>query len=920
MRKKLVEVALPLDAINEGCEEDKNRKVGHIRNLHKWFAPMPLPAWRTLLFASVIDDPGQDMEPRAAEEARRDLFDLIRRLAPLDAYKDAALMSTARKVLREAVGDGSLPTVVDPFCGGGSTIVEAQRLGFPTLGSDLNPIATVITMTLCRLPQLVGDLGPVNPEGSQETMIAGTNSSMHGLLGDVRYYAIRVMDLAWKRIGHLYPAGPLGEKIFAWRWAWSVRSPDPALSGAYTPLVTDWRLVRGAGGNVWVQPEVHGTEIAFQICREGGPPAKTAGGNSARCIFTNQPISAEYIRQEARAGRLTPRMICVLGKAEGGEKVFLAPSEDQLMAANARVDIELPDLELPERALGFRVQAYGFKRYRDLFMSRQAIAVATFSDIVSQLHGVIEADAIAAGLPDDTIGLQQGGRGACAYADAVATILGICVDRLAVSNNILVQWFSRPTGFGKGTPAFRMQTLSMVWDFVETNPFALSVGGWLGPVLESALAGFSMISKETAPATVLQSDARTVAGSLPSSAVLVATDPPYYDSIGYADLSDFFYIWLRRSLRVVYPKVFGTVATPKASELIATPFRHEGGQDEADEYFRKGFEDTFRDLRSRMSPDYPLLVIYALKQKESSQGGGSTGWEVFLDGLLSAGFAVVATWPIRTTTLTRSRGIGSNALANAICVVCRPRPKDAEAVTRRELIRKLRSELPTGTHALMASSIAPVDLAQASIGPGMAIYSGYKQVLEADGSKMSVRAALQSITEVVDEIRGEEEAELDRETRFAMTWFETHQYAEGAFGEADTLAKARNVSVVGVQEAGLLESTAGRVRLYTRAEMPGGWNPESDSRPTVWEATQHLIKRLDQEGEAQAAALLSGLGHTAEQARNLAYRLYNTCERKGWAAEAQAYNGLVLVWPELEKLAREIETTGGLSTQAELFE
>lgn len=902
-RKKLIEVALPLEAINRGCTEDKNRKTGHIRNLHKWFAPMPLPAWRTLLLASVIDDPGHGLDPEEAAKARQPIFDIIEQLAPIDAYQDHRLIARARALIAKSVnGAGTLPTVVDPFCGGGSTIVEAQRLGFPTRASDLNPIPVTITTALCRIPQLLGGHPAVSGTTASPSLLSSTDP-LSGILQDVRFYAELVRQRAWHQLADMYPTGPNGETVIAWRWAWTVRSPDPSRHGTKVPLVTNWKLTGPQQGGIGITPTLHGSEVTYTVTDSGVSVDPTAGNRRLKCLLSGQPISNDYVRAEGQTGHLAPAMLCFVGVNSDGARSFYAPDRQQIDAAARRNSVELPSLEMPEEALGFTIQKYGFTDYNQLFLHRQAASIATFADCIASIHSEIKRTAVAAGFEAGSLPLHEGGSGATAYADAVTTLLGICLDRLAMSNNVLVQWFIDPrSGGGKATPAFRMQNISMVWDFVETNPFAASVGGWSGPIVDSVLGSFALVCRDSSPAEVSQKDARQAAKELPSNC-LVATDPPYYANIGYADLSDFFYPWLRRCLRDVNPQVFGTLATPKASELIATQFRHERDQSRADEYFREGFVDVFAALRERTSGEYPALVIYALKQSEGALGE-STGWEVFLDGIISSGMAVVATWPIRTTTLTRSRALSSNALASAICVVCRSRPESAPTETRGRLIAMLKAEMPIALQQLQKSNIAPVDLAQAAIGPGMAVFSRFSSVIDADGIPMTTGHALTVINQVLDEVLAEQEVDFDSDSRWALTWFDQHGFSEGEFGVAETLSKAKNTSVQGLQDAGILTAARGKVRILRPNELSSGWDPQTDPRLTTWEMVHHLIRALDEGGEAAAAALVARLGSKSESARELCYRLYTLCERKKRANEAIAYNTLVQSWPEIARLAR----------------
>lgn len=901
-KKKLIEVALPLDAINRACKQDKDRKTGHIRNLHKWFAPMPLPAWRALLIAAVMDDPGNSLSRDAASRERQRLFRLIENIVPLDAYKVQPLMEEARSLLRTATG-GELPTVVDPFCGGGSTIVEAQRLGFPTIASDLNPLPVLITTALCRVPQLFRRQQAVNPDAKTGKALPAVG--LAGFSEDVRFYAKAIRERAWTSLAPYYPTGPNGEEIYAWRWTWAVPSPNPAARGALSPLVTNWMLSKSKSGSAWVVPSINDHEVTFSVAKSGKKLDPTAGAKSARCLFTGDPITFDYLRAQGRGGNLRPQLFAMVGRGKE-QRAFLEPTETHISAALDSEGVDVPDVALPEKALGFRVQAYGVERFGDLFLPRQARALGTFADLVGEIHADILADALKAGMDQDERSLEGGGRGARAYADGVVELLGLCVGRLASSNNVLVQWFIDPrSGGGKATPAFRMQTVSMVWDFVETNPFSNSVGGWCGPVVESALNAFNLVSEDASPAEVRQSDARNAPDGIPDGC-LVATDPPYYANIGYADLSDFFYIWLRRSLKRTFPDLLATVVSPKSAELIAAPYRHDNEEAAANEYFRSGFRDVFKSLAQRAGSAYPMLVIYAVKQQEGKGASGLTGWEVFLEGLLEAKLAVVATWPIRTTTLTRTRGLQSNALASAICVVCRPKAEDALRTSRREFIVELRRELQEALTQLQAANIAPVDLAQAAVGQGMAIFSKYESVVESDGSSLRVGTALSLINQAVDELHAQQESNIDPDTRWALAWFEQSGFEEGEYGIAETLSKAKNTSVDGMVEAGIIASKGGKVRLLKPTELSTDWDPATDVRLTIWEMVHHLIRTLETSGEDAAADLLSKVGNEADTARELCYRLFSVCGGKGRAPEALSYNSLVQSWPEIERLAREV--------------
>ncbi|MGD0794303.1 MAG: hypothetical protein ABR958_01740 [Dehalococcoidales bacterium] len=590
------------------------------------------------------------------------------------------------------------------------------------------------------------------------------------------------------------------------------------------------------------------------------------------------------------------------------QRLYIPPIEKHEVLALGAIPRSFPKTNLPEKALGFRVQAYGMTSHADLFTKRQLLALTTFSDLVTEARKRVFEDAVRAGMTNDAKGFSSGGSGALAYADAVSTYLAFTVDRLANRGSTICIW---NTGGEKIEQTFARQAIPMTWDFAESNPFSESTGNWQDSV------GLVAECLERTPVrqplgTVDQLDASIALPKQKTNAPLIASDPPYYDNIGYADLSDFFYIWLRRSLANVYPELFSTVLTPKAQELIASPFRFNGDGRKAEEHFEIGLGKAFTLMRQHSNPEYPLTVYYAFKQQELGDDDGngvtasSTGWEKMLDGLLKAGFQITATWPMRTERSGGLRDYNANALASSIVIACRPRPEDAPLATRKEFIAALRKEMPSQLKLLISGGVAPVDLTQASIGPGMAVFSRYSKVLEADGNPMSVRSALQIINQELDAYLTQEEGDLDRDTRFCLAWFEQRGMEEGPFGEAETLAKAKDIAVQGLVNSGVAQAKAGKVRLLKRDELEEGWDPLKDARLTVWESTQQLIRTLEADGEEVAGRLVARLGGgRSEEARSLAYRLFAICDKKGWSREAMAYNGLVRAWPEITRLAQD---------------
>lgn len=975
-RKKLIEVALPLEAINRESAREKSIRHGHPSTLHLWWARRPLAAARAVLFAQLVDDPSAWPElfptDEAQEAERKRLFQIIEDMVPWEASNDEEIIGRARreiarswarshpskKAKRVLANDATaeeindylateLPPVHDPFAGGGTIPLEAQRLGLRAIASDLNPVAVLINKALIEIPPRFAGKPPVNPESragintsskkgkSKQASLAGTErvwKGAQGLAEDVRYYGRWMRDEAKKRIGHLYPdvkitakmakerpdLEPLvGEKltVIAWLWARTVASPDPAFAGIHVPLVSSFWLSTKKDKQTWVEPVVKGKSYRFEI-RTGkpkDPDAVAAGtklgrGANFRCVLSGTPIAPEYIKAEGVAKRMEARLMAIVAEGKRS-RVYLAPTAEMEEVARSAKPTWIPEQELPKNPRWFSPPDYGMPTYGDLFTPRQLVALTTFSDLVLEARDRVIADARAAGLADGQRPLHAGVVGPIAYGDAIATFLGIGASRYSNSSTTICTWNA---GEKKEDIRFTFsrQAMPMTWDFAEGSPFSESSGNfsdnietWLYKAITCLPASSSGAAKQSDAASALE----TVA--------IVSTDPPYFDNIGYADLSDFFYVWLRRTLGTVFPDETMTMLVPKAEELVATPYRH-GGREKAEAFFLGGMEKALRGLASAGTPEVPTTIYYAFKQSETGdEGTSSTGWETFLEAVVRAGFAITGTWPVRTERAGRSIEIGTNALASSVVLVCVKRASDAATCVRSDFRRKLRSELPAALRALQHGNIAPVDVAQAALGPGMAIFSRYAKVLEADGSVMTVRAAQQLINEVLDEHLTAQEGELDADSRFAVTWYENHAFDPGPYGEAETLAKARAVAVSGLAEAGILKSGGGKVRLLKRSELPDDWDPAEDARLTVWEATQHLIKRLEEQGEAAAAELLGKLGSLAGAARDLAYRLYSTCERKRWAEEARAYNGLVAAWSELERLASQARETTSTPAQ-----
>lgn len=874
-KRKLIEVALPLEAINIACKADKDRKTGTIRNLHKWFAPMPPPAWRALLAASLIDDPGDD-------RGRAELLELVAQLVASNTGVVNSALATTRSLIARDAGP-ELPVVLDPFCGGGSTLVEALRLGLPARGSDLNPVPVLITRVLTEVLPKLAHRSSLSNAG--DLQLEWARSGVTGFTTDVRHYAQRVRDQVARDIGHHYPLGSSGEQVVAWLWARTATCPNPACRGV-TPLVTSFWLSKAKGNSHALRPMRAQGRVSFEI--QGGDSEPQAppkvGRSSFQCLLCGgTTLTQDYLRAQGSEHRLGLQLVAIAAQRDG-ERVYLTADEKAESAATADPPPTVPEHSLPANTRWFSPPLYGMQTHAELYTPRQLVALDAFARAVSSVPQWVQED----GGHED-------------YGAAIAMVLGLCVGKLAQANSTLVRWRVR-NGPSKAEPTFGRHDLPMVWDFAEVNPFGGSVGDW-NQVVNTAVRAFDCVTVEEPAASVHQLDAR-VAGEGLTGQALVATDPPYFDNIGYADLSDYFYVWIRLALKDVQPDLFSTLLTPKTQELIATPIRHGGDKSAAKTYFVDGFTQTFRALAQAARSDLPLLIVYGFKQQESMlEGVAATGWDAILEAILRAGLAIRGTWPIRGTGSTRQIGLDRNSLADYVVLVVRPRSTTAPLGTRKEFLVALKSELPEAVLNLQQGNVAPVDLAQAAIGPGMAVFSRFSRVVEADGSVMAVRTALSLINQVLDEALSEQEADFDGDTRWAVAWFEQHGMNPGPFGVAETLSKAKNTAINGLVAAGILESKRGKVRLLDRTELPDTWDPAVDARLTVWEVAQHLIDALESGGEDEAAALLRKVGGLGETARELAYRLYVICERRKWAKEALAYNALVVSWPEISRLA-----------------
>lgn len=917
-KKKLIEVALPLDAINRESAREKSIRHGHPSTLHLWWSRKPLATARAIIWASLVDDPSALPEMFPTEEhqerERQRLFRILEDLIKWENSNNKEVLNAAREEIMKSTA-GNPPPILDPFSGGGSIPLEAQRLGLEALGGDLNPVAVLIGKSMVEIPPRFQGLPPINPETQAESGLK-TWDGAQGLAEDIRFYGQWMRDKALAKIGHLYPKITLlpedggGEATaIAWIWARTVKSPDPSWEG-HVPLVRSWVVSKKPRKPVvWVEPKVdrRSRTISYEIRHGGTPPNETVFKAQGRCIATGAPISDHYIKSEASAGHMGAHLIAIVTEGRTG-RAYLSPTSHAASAAEIAAPADVPSIALSTHPQYMGPPRYGFTETSHLFSGRQATTLVTFSNLLKDVREIILTDADNAGFVGGNE-LRIGGADGIAYADALITYLAFAIDRLADRHSTLCSWDS---GKEHARNVFGRQALPMTWNFVENNPFSDVSGSWLNMV--------NWISKcvERLPATteshIQQRDAASRVLEVGSASV--CTDPPYYDNVPYADISDYFYAWLRHNLRDVWPDELSTLATPKSEELVADVQRR-GGKEQAKDFFEAGMLDALRSIAKIQDAAAPATIFYAFKQTETNEAGTtSTGWETFLASLLDAGLGIVRTWPVRTELANRPRAIKSGALASSIVLVCRPRRTSAPMATRAEFVAALNAELPAAMRLLQAESIAPVDLAQSAIGPGMAVFSRYRKVVEADGSPMSIRTALGLINEALEAALSEEETEFDADTRWALTWYEQYGFNPGSFGTAETLSTAKATSVAGVVRAGVATSRDGKVRLVDRRDLDDGWDPVADQRPTVWETTQHLVRRLER-GEIEAAALLRKVGAGyGERARKLAYLMFAVADRKGWAKEAVVYNSLIVAWPELTRLA----VSGAEPTQSVLGE
>ncbi|PZT93666.1 MAG: hypothetical protein DI630_26675 [Gordonia sp. (in: high G+C Gram-positive bacteria)] len=915
-KKKLIEVSLPLQAINEAAQHEKSvPRRGHPSTMHLYWAPRPLAAARAVLFAQLVDDPSSHPDKYPTQEAqdqeRMRLHALLAELVRWENSNNEALLAQARDEIRRS-NPGGIPTFLDPFAGGGAIPLEAQRLGLTASASDLNPVAVLRTKGLIEIPPRFEHRSPVSPHAESRTT---PWLRAEGLAEDVRAYGQWMRDEAERRLASLYPSvvapGGTQHKVIAWIWARTVQNPNPA-NPIEVPIAATWWLSKKKGKEAYIVPTVKDGRVRYDIRHDAaGPQGDEDGtrvGRGAVSIADGTPISADYIKSEGSAGRLGAHLIAIVAEGKRS-RLYLPPTEEHIQAANVPRPVDVPDQELPYDPRNIWTPPYGLTRFSDLFTNRQLTVLTTLCDLVSDARELVVRDAEAAGLPRG-VPLEEGGSGAIAYGDAVATYLSFAISKLADWSSTSCSWINTIQGV---RDTFARQSIPMAWDYAEVNPFSDSVGNFLSHVNWVAAGVNAMPATGDVPGRVAQADAsaRTYEN------VIISTDPPYYDNISYSDLSDFFYVWLRRSIGDVHPKVLGTLLTPKAQELVASQYRHEGKK-QAAEFFIDGFNRVFSRMRLGANTNVPMTVYYAYKQQDTRDAGtSSTGWHTLLDGLIRSGWEITATWPMRSERSGRMLSVGTNALASSIVLACRPRPQDAGATTRRAFVAALKAELPGALRDLLSGDVAPVDLAQAAIGPGIAVFSRYSRVREADGSDMSVKDALLLINATLDEVLGEQESDFDPDTRFAVKWYRQYGWTQESSGIADQLARSSDTSIGALERGGIFEAKGGKARLLPPAQLDGAWDATADERVSVWEATVRLAAVMAKDGADKVAELLPSVQTRVnlDAVKELGFLLFHEAEKKKDTKDGILFNGLVSAWGDVNEQARKYASTPRSSQQ-----
>lgn len=892
--KKLIEVALPLEKINEESAREKSIRHGHPCTLHLYWARRPLATARAVIWSSLVDDPSSHPELFPTEEdqnkERQRLFKILEDLVLWNNLNNENVLESAKAEIKRWT-NGNPPEFLDPFAGGGALPLEAQRLGLISHAHDLNPVAVMINKAMIEIPPKFANLPPIHPGATEGENYGRKWNGAEGLAEDVKYYGEWLKKETFERVGKLYPkvkvSGGRDETVIAWLWSRTVKCPNPAC-GCHTPLAKSFILASGTKKKIWVEPQVKGKEFEFIVHNSGKPSLDgTVNRKGAVCIFCGTPIDFPFIREESINNRIKSKLMAIVTESSGGRGYVSPDKLHSEIALVANGEVELGELAYYPGYIN--PTAYGFNKIESLFTKRQLETLSTFVDVLKKLDSKLKEDS------------RDSKRDIREYSRALRTYLSFAIDKLADYNSAICSWHNTRETLSH---TFGMTGMSMRLDYCEANPFSESSGCFNNMV--------EMVEKviKNLPATgsngeVCQQDAQSDCNL---RNLMISTDPPYYSNVPYADFADFFYVWMKKNLQDVYPQIFSTMLTPKSEELVADPYRH-GSKDKAAEHFESGMLEACKQMYLYAREDIPVTIYYAYKQSDTIKDGdetqvSSSGWETMLSAIVKAGFAITGTWPVRTELANRSRGIGANALASSIVLVCRKRPADAPTTTRRNFIQELKRDLKTSLQKLQSSNIAPVDMAQSAIGPGMGVFSKYTQVLEADGTPMSVRSALQIINQELDLYFNEQDGELDANSRFCVDFYTQYGFNDAKFGDADTLARAKNTSVATLQSKGVIIAEKGVAHLVDRDKLP---EKVDNADNMVWLFTQRLTRAMSTGGIRACATLIHNV-HTSlpEQAKALAYRLHSIAERKGWQDEAFAYNSLVIAWTDIQMAAANI--------------
>jgi putative DNA methylase len=919
--KKLIEVSLPLEAINRESAREKSIRHGHPSTLHLYWARRPLATARAILFSQLVDDPSSNPEQfptvEDQDKERLRLHGLIERLVNWDNLNDDALFNDALEEILSSNG-GNVPRILDPFAGGGSIPIEAQRLGLLSTASDLNPLAVALNKSLLVFPARFSGQIPIYP-GLASSQFSWRKTE--GLAADIQHYGKQLRELTEVELGAHYPEvslpGGVQAKVIAWIWARTVQSPNPA-NPIMVPLVRSWWLSKKKGNEAYIQPYMENGQVKFTVNNDQNGPSSDSDGTIGRrggfAVGDGTPISLDYVRKEGRAGRIGKVLMAMVVEGPNG-RLYLPPTSEHEAAANVVRPLDVPVGSIPTNPRDFKTPNYGLTEWSDLFSDRQIKTLVALSDNLTTMHSRVLHDGLSAGLPEGEP-LESGGAGARAYADAICVYLALAIGRTTDYGNALNSWSSTRETIRN---LFARQAIPMVWDYAESNPFSSSTGNFLGQV--------DWVSKAVLNAPVRNEGAVDQANASTRSyqGYVISTDPPYYDNIGYADLSDFFYVWLRRSLLDILPQTLNTILTPKADELVADSTRH-GSKAAAETFFVDGFNSVFTRIREQADHSAPITIYYAYKQQEENAAGtSSTGWHTLLSGLIASGWEITATWPVRSELANRMIGNGTNVLASSIVLACRPRPDSAEATTRRGFLNALRVELPKALRELMQGAIAPVDLAQAAIGPGISVFSRFSRVRENDGTDMSVKEALLLINAALDDVLNEQESDFDPITRFAVKWYKQYGWRSEASGIADQLARSSDTYVASLERGGIFSAKAGKARLISPSRMTDldEWDPVNDENISIWECAVRLAGLMAIRGAdaviERMPAVESRVG--LDPVKELGYLLFYEAEKNGDTQDAILFNGLVSAWSDLTAQSRRgIEKFGSASQMTFNFE